>query len=78
MEGHEEVDSINLKIAYLSKELTKFKNEVDQLDYMGESIFQTVKPVFSNINGAVGVFGLYNESSDTTPISEERSSYNHP
>lgn len=78
MESHEAADTINLKIAYLSKELTTFKNEVDQLDYMGESIFQTVKPVFSNINGASGVFGLYNELSDATVILKENNSENRP
>lgn len=55
--------SVDIRLAFLSPELAQFKREVDQLGYIGESVYQTVRPLYSNIIGAVGIFGLYNESS---------------
>lgn len=53
----------DVRLAFLSPELAQFKKEMDELGYLGESIFQTVRPLYSNISGAEGIFGLYNESS---------------
>src|SRR5690606_28815007 len=55
--------AVDVRLAFLSMELARFKKESDELGYLGESIFQTVRPLYSNIIGAEGVFGLYNESS---------------
>ncbi|WP_164122474.1 MULTISPECIES: DUF4249 family protein [Sphingobacterium] len=54
---------VDVRLAFLSPELSIFKKEIDQLGYLGESIFQTVRPLYSNIIGAEGIFGLYNETS---------------
>lgn len=54
---------VDIRLAFLSPELARFKKELDELGYLGESIFQTVRPLYSNIIGAEGIFGLYNESS---------------
>ncbi|GHE45838.1 DUF4249 family protein [Sphingobacterium griseoflavum] len=54
--------SVNIRLAFLSPELARFKKEIDELGYLGESVFQTVRPLYSNLIGAEGVFGLYNES----------------
>jgi len=54
---------VDVRLAFLSPELARFKKEIDELGYLGESIFQTVRPLYSNIIGAEGIFGLYNESS---------------
>lgn len=54
---------VDVRLAFLSPDLARFKKEIDQLGYLGESIFQTVRPLYSNIIGAEGIFGLYNEAS---------------
>ncbi|MFD2595836.1 DUF4249 family protein [Sphingobacterium griseoflavum] len=54
---------VDVRLAFLSPELSRFKWEVDRSAYLGESIYQTVRPQYSNIIGAEGVFGLYSEDS---------------
>lgn len=55
-------ESIELRVAYFSEELSRFVRDVKEIDYFGEGIYHTVRPVYSNILGsAVGIFGLYNE-----------------
>lgn len=53
---------VQVRLAFLSPELSRFKQDIDKLGYFGESIYQSVQPVYSNIIGAEGIFGLYNES----------------
>ncbi|PRD49376.1 DUF4249 domain-containing protein [Sphingobacterium haloxyli] len=60
--------NLDVRLVYLSSGLARFRKEVDALGYFGESIYQTVRPIYSNIPGAVGVFGVYNEASATVPI----------
>lgn len=55
-------------VAYFSKELVDFVQDIEDIDYFGEEVFMTVKPIYTNINGAVGVFGLYNEAYKETTI----------
>lgn len=55
--------SVDIRLAFLSSGLARFKKEVDELGYLGESVYQTVRPLYSNIIGAEGIFGLYSESS---------------
>lgn len=62
-ENKQFAESADIRLAFLSPELALFKKELDELGHLGESIFQTVRPLYSNLKGAVGVFGLYNESS---------------
>ncbi|WP_312134623.1 DUF4249 family protein [Sphingobacterium sp.] len=54
---------VDVTLAYLSPDLARFKKEIDQLGSLREAIFQTVRPLYSNIIGAEGIFGLYNETS---------------
>lgn len=62
VENSELAAGAEIRLAYLSPELARFKKEMDELGYLGESIYQTVRPLYSNIIGAEGIFGLYNES----------------
>lgn len=70
-EEPEYAHAVDVRLAYLSPELVQFKRDVDKLGYFGESYFQTTRPIYSNINGAVGIFGLYNEASVVLPITDE-------
>lgn len=63
-------EKVKIKAAFLSKELAAFKEELDDLSYLDEFSSQTGHPEHSNIIGAVGVFGMYNEASLTVPIKE--------
>lgn len=63
-------EAVDVRLAFLSPELALFKKELDELGYLGESVFQTVRPLYTNMNGAVGIFGLYNESSVVVDFEE--------
>lgn len=60
-ENTELASSAVLRVAYFSIDLARFKKEADELGSFGEAIYQTVKPLYGNIDGVVGVFGLYSE-----------------
>lgn len=56
-------NSAEIRIAYFSDELASFIRDVNEISYFGEETFHAIRPVYSNIKGGVGVFGLYNERS---------------
>lgn len=61
---------VDVRMAYLSAELAAFYKEVEEINYFGETIFQTVRPIYSNIEGAVGVFGVYNEAGGEIEVTD--------
>lgn len=69
-EEPELAQSVDVRLAYLSPELARFKRDVEKLGYFGENFFQNVRPIYSNINGTVGIFGMYNEASVVVQITE--------
>jgi len=50
-----------LHTAYLSPEIAKLKEEIENTYALGEDIFYNIRPFYSNFSEAYGVFGLYNE-----------------
>lgn len=50
------VKEVDVRLAFLSPELARFKKKIDELGNLGESVFQTVRPLYSNIVGAEGIF----------------------
>lgn len=63
-------ESVDVRVAYLSAELAAFYREVEEINYFGETIFQTVRPIYSNFEGAVGVFGVYNEAGGEIEVTD--------
>jgi len=53
--------TVNIHTAYLSPEITELIREINENFALGEDIFATLRPYYSNFTDAVGVFGLYNE-----------------
>lgn len=64
IENNETVNAyfLDVEVTYLSKDLARYARDVNETDYYGEDIFQAVRPVFSNIQGNHGIFGLFNEA----------------
>lgn len=60
--------SSEIRVAYFSDDLARFLRDVEEINYFGEEIFHTVRPVFSNIKDGVGIFGLYQEQSSKVEI----------
>lgn len=50
-----------LYTVYLSPEIAKLNEEIENTYALGEDIFYNIRPSFSNFSEAYGVFGLYNE-----------------
>jgi len=48
-------------VSYLSRDLSRFVRDVSDLYFSGEDIFEPSRPVYSNIQNAAGIFGIYNE-----------------
>ncbi|WP_236972493.1 DUF4249 domain-containing protein [Membranihabitans marinus] len=60
-EGRELASYINVETTYFSEAWILFQKDNRQFFSFGEDIYQTVQPIYSNIPGNHGVFGLYNE-----------------
>lgn len=52
---------VNIHTAYVSPEIAELIREINENYALGEDIFATLRPFYSNFTNAVGVFGLYNE-----------------
>ncbi|GAA5221124.1 hypothetical protein GCM10025777_17540 [Membranihabitans marinus] len=50
-----------IDVTYYSKGLALFSKDASQYLSSGEDIYQVVQPIYSNISGNHGVFGLYTE-----------------
>lgn len=50
-----------IDVTYYSKGLAFFSKDASQYLSSGEDIYQVVQPIYSNISGNHGVFGLYTE-----------------
>src|SRR5690625_5520792 len=61
-----------LHTAYLSPEIAKLKEEIENTYALGEDIFYNIRPFYSNFSEAYGVFGLYNRSEEHTSELQSR------
>lgn len=59
-EKNESIDATRLWVDHLSPALTRFLREVLDLDEAQSDPFAVRGPVYSNIDGGQGIFGLYN------------------
>lgn len=60
--GEVRMSYIEAEVIYVSEELARFFFEQRESDFFGEDIFQPVRPIYSNISGNHGIFGLFNET----------------